>query len=46
MENLVITLGLPAGDEAKLLGELRDWETKGKETNDHTNLEEKVSIVN
>ena len=46
MEKLVITLGLPAVDEAKLLGELKDWETKGKATNDHTNLEEKVSIVN
>ena len=41
MEKLVITLGLPAADEAKLLGELQDWETKGKAINDHTNLEEK-----
>ena len=46
MEKLVITLGLPAVHEAKLLGELKDWETKGKATNDHTNFEEKVSIVN
>ena len=46
MEKLVITLGLPAVDEAKLLGELKDWETTGKATNDHTNSEEKVSIVN
>ena len=46
MEKLVITLSLPAADEAKLLGELQDWETKGKATNDHTYFEEKVSVVN
>ena len=46
MEKLVITLGLPAIDEIKLLAELKDWETKGKATNDHTNLEEQVSILN
>ena len=40
MEKLVITLGLPAVDEIKLLGELKDWKTKGKATNDHTNVEE------
>ena len=32
MEDLVRTLGLPAADEANLLGELKDWETKGKGT--------------
>ena len=30
MADLVRKLGLPAKDEAKLLGELNDWETKGK----------------
>ena len=40
MEKLVITLGLPPVDERKLLGELKDWKTKGKATNDHTNVEE------
>ena len=29
MEHLVRVLALPAADEAKLLGELKDWETKG-----------------
>ena len=38
MAYLVTTLGLPAADEAKLLGELKDWETKGKGTIDHTKL--------
>ena len=46
MEKLVITLSLPAADEAKLLGELQDWETKGKTINDQSNFEEKVNIVN
>ena len=30
MADIVRKLGLPAKDEAKLLGELNDWETKGK----------------
>ena len=30
MADLVRKLGLPAKDETKLLGELNDWETKGK----------------
>lgn len=38
MAYLVTTLGLPAADEAKLLGELKDWETKGKGTIDLTKL--------
>ena len=46
MAHLVRELGLPAADEAKLLGELNDWETKGKATNNHTNLEEQVCILN
>ena len=29
MEHLVRVMALPAADEAKLLGELKDWETKG-----------------
>ena len=29
MELLVRVMALPAADEAKLLGELKDWETKG-----------------
>ena len=29
MEHLVRVLALPAADEAKLLAELKDWETKG-----------------
>lgn len=29
MEQLVRDLALPAADEGKILGELRDWETKG-----------------
>ena len=40
MEKLVITLSLPPANEIKLLGELKDWETNGKATNDHMNLEE------
>ena len=38
MADLVQKLGLPAADEAKLLGELNDWETKGKRTNNHSKL--------
>ena len=38
MADLVRKLGLPAADEAKLLGELNDWETKGKRTNNHSKL--------
>ena len=30
MEHLVRVLALPAADEAKLLAELKDWETKGR----------------
>ena len=29
MEHLVRVMALPAADEANLLGELNDWETKG-----------------
>ena len=29
MEQLVRVIALPAADEANLLGELKDWETKG-----------------
>ncbi|KAL9988304.1 hypothetical protein ACROYT_G002736 [Oculina patagonica] len=29
MEHLVRVMGLPTADEGKLLGELKDWETKG-----------------
>ncbi|XP_078381804.1 uncharacterized protein LOC144664463 isoform X9 [Oculina patagonica] len=29
MEQLVRAMGLPSADEGKLLGELKDWETKG-----------------
>ena len=38
MADLVRKLGLPAADEAKLLGELKDWETKDKRTNNHSKL--------
>ena len=30
MEHLVRVMALPAADEGKILGELKDWETKGK----------------
>ena len=46
MADLVRKLGLPAADEAKLLGELNEWEKKGKATNNQANLDEKVSILN
>ncbi len=32
MEQLVTAMALPAADETKLLGELKDWETKGIKT--------------
>ena len=38
MADLARKLGLPSADEAKLLGELKDWETKGKRTNNHSKL--------